>query len=330
MPAAAFLGPFGPQRANTWLQNIAWLRGGFERQHLPSTGEHNAMEVPRVCRRITFTGPSTYALADASSDITGLTRVAAGHVRLTLAASRFTTDMRVQINIGGAGTEAKPWLHRVEVTSATQLEVYLHTLSSALGAGNTWAAGDTDFDIAIHSSPLAQTSWDVSPYGGQSFPVGFARGQTLGAPAFGSASDYNDAIWQTAFHRQQFLIEHDTDGLHNTRQVARHFVQGRYKSVGLYDIIDQLGPYTISLTEPSAGQVTVTFSSALTGTGISPFICPDWTRQDSTVGSSGAIAIIHAKVDSTTTTTLWMYRYDRVANTWARARSDFWGVWHSG
>jgi hypothetical protein len=336
MPAAAYTNPFGPQRVDTWLQNLAWLRSGFERQHLPSTGEHNAFEVPRVCRRINLAG-IVYSLADASSDITAITRVAAGHVRFTLAASRFTTDMRVQINIAGSGSESKPWLHRVEVTSATQIEVYLHQLSSALGAGNTWAAADIAFDIAIHSSPLAQTAWAASPYGGQAFPLGFARGQTLGAPvtAFSEASDYNDVLWQAANVSKQFLAEHSTDGttnngLHNTRQVARHFVQGRFRTAGTYDIIDQLGPIAITLAEPSAGQVTVTFASALTGTGISPFICPDWTRQDATVGSSGALAVIHAKVDSTTQTTLWMYRYDRVANTWSRARSDFWGVWHSG
>lgn len=332
MQAAAYKDPWGPARFGTWLQNLAWLRNGFSRQHLASTGEHNALEVPRVCRRITWTsGTLTYALANASSDITAVTRVAAGHIRLTLAASRFTTDMRCQVNVAGPGTEAKPWVWRVEVTSATQLEVYLHQLSSALGAGNTWAAADTDFDIAIHSAPLAATDWAVAPVGaGTRFPTLLSRRQTLAAKEYGStAQPFNEALFHLANARKQFLVEHNTDGSHNTRQVARHFVQGRFKSAGLYDIIDQLGVNTFTLAEAAAGQVTVTLSAALTS-GISPFVCPDWTRQDSTVGSSGNLTIIHAKVDSTTQTTLWMYRYDRTANTWARGRADFWLVIHSG
>ena len=332
MAAAAWKQPFGPARFGTWLQNLAWIRGGIERQHLASTGEHNALEVPRVARRITWTsGTSTYALANSSSDITAVTRVAAGHIRLTLAASRFTADLRCQVNIAGSGTESKPWLWRVEVTSATQLEVYLHQLSSALGAGNTWAAADTDFDIAIHSAPLTPTNWASAPVGaGTRFPVGVSRRQTLAAPGYGSgAQSYNEALFHLANTRKQFLVEHNSDGSHNTRQVARHFVQGRFRTAGTYDIIDELGVNTFTLSEAAAGQVTVTLSAALT-TAVSPFVCPDWTRQDSTVGSSGNLTIIHAKVDSTTQTTLWMYRYNRTANTWARGRADFWLVLHSG
>lgn len=328
-PAAQF-DPWGPARFNTWLTNLHWLRTGFEQQHLASTGEHNALEVSRVVRRLTFTGPATYALADASSDITAVTRVAAGHIRLTLAAARFTADMRCQVNVAGSGVEAKPWLWRVEVTSATQLEVYLHQLSSALGGGNTWAAGDCSFDIAIHSAPLTATNWASPPVGTAAFPNGLGRRQTLAAPGYGaSPQPFNEALFHLANARKQFLVEHNTDGSHNTRQVARHFCQGRFRTAGTYDIIDELGVNTFTLTEPAAGEVTVTLSAALT-TAISPFVCPDWTRQDDTVGASGDITIIHAKVDSTTQTTLWMYRYDRTANTWARARADFWLVVHSG
>ena len=330
LPTTVRRDPFGPQRLNTWLSNLSWLRGGFAKQHLASTGEHNAMEVPRVVRRITFTGPSTYALADASSDITAVTRVAAGHIRLTLAASRFTTDMRVQVNVAGAGIEAKPWVHRVQVTSATQLEVYLHQLSSALGAGNAWAAADASFDIAIHSAPLAATNWAPATFGGASINAGaWGRGQTIDGAAFGDGSDFNEALGHSADFRAKFLVEHATDGLHNTRQVARHFVQGRFRTAGSYDIIDELGPYTFTLAEVATGRVSCTPSSALS-TAISPFVGPDWTRQDGTVGASGDITVIHAEVTSTTVTTLWMYRYDPAGNTWARARADFWLVIHSG
>ena len=332
MQAAAHRDPFGPSRFNRWLQNLAWLRGGFEKQHLASTGEHNAMEVPRVCRRITWTsGTLTYALADSSTDITAVARVAAGHIRLTLAANRFTTDMRVQINVAGSGVESKPWLHRVQVTSATQLEVYLYQLSSALAAGNTWAAADTDFDIAIHSEPLTATNWATAPVGtGTRFPVSITRRETLAAPGYNSsAQPFNEFLYHMANARAQFLVEHGTDGVHNTRQVARHFCQGRFRTAGSYDIIDELGTSTFTLAEAAAGQVTVTLSSALT-TAVGAFVAPDWTRQDSTVGSSGDVTVIHAKTDSTTQITLWMYRYDRTADTWARDRADFWLVIHSG
>lgn len=332
LPATARRSPLGPGRLNTWLTNLAWLREGFAKQHLASTGEHNTMEVSRVTRRIAFSA-GVYSLADASTDITAVTRVAAGHIRLTLAAGRFTAgDIRPQINVNGPGAETKPWLPRFEVTSATQVEVYLLKLSSALGAGNAWVADDESFDIALHSQPLTATQWATCPFGpGRRFPATWTRGQTVGAPGYysGSAQDFNETLWGQANWRAQFTAEHDTDGNHATRQVARHFVQGRYKSAGIYDKIQQLSAFTISLSEIATGQVQVTFSSALTA-GISCFVAPDWTRQDAGVGSSGNLTVIHAVVDSTTQTTLWMYRYDRTTDTWARARADFWAVWHGG
>jgi hypothetical protein len=329
MSPSVFAAPLGPVRLNTWLRNLDWLRGGFARQHLASTGEHNAMEVPRVARRITFTGPSTYALANTSTDITAVTRVAAGHIRLTLAASRFTTDMRVQVNVAGTGIESKPWLWRVQVTSATQLEVYLGQLSSALGSGNTWAAADASFDIAIHTAPLAPTAWPVATFGGARNNVpGWAIGQTVDGSSFAGSSDYNEALGHIASHRKQFLVEHDVNGLHNTRQVARHFVQGRYKAAGLYDIIDQLGVNSFTVSEPSLGTVTCTLSAAVTA-AVSAFVCADWTRQVTSAGAPGNINIINAAT-TTTVTTLYMYRYDVVANSWNRARADFWLVLHSG
>lgn len=332
LPSTARRSPLGPGRLNQMLTNLAWLREGFGKQHLPSTGEHNAMEVSRVTRKIAFSAGS-YSLADASSDITAVTRVAAGHIRLTLAAGRFTADdIRPQINVNGTGAESKPWIARFEVTSATQVEVYLLKLSSALGAGNTWAADDESFDVALHSQPLAATQWAACPFGsGRRFPVGWARGQTVGAPGYysGSAQDWNESVWGQANWRKQFLVEHDSTGDHATRQVAKHFVQGRFRVAGTYDKIQQLSSTTITLSEAGVGQVTVTFSAALTA-GISCFVAPDWTRQDESAGSSGDMTIIHAVVNSTTQTTLWMYRYDRLTDTWDRNRADFWAVWHGG
>ncbi len=333
LPATARRTPLGPNRLNTMLGNLAWLRRGFAKAHLASTGEHNAMEVSRVCRKVNYSA-GTYSLADASTDITALTKVATGHCRLTLAAGRFTAaDIRPQININGTGIETKPYLVRFEVTSATQVEVYISQLSSALGAGNTWAAADESFDIALHSQPLTATNWDACPFGtGRRFPTdSWARGQTVGAPGYfsGVVQDYNEMLWCQANWRKRFLAEHDSTGNHNTRQVARHFVQGRFRTAGTYDKIQQLSSTTITLAEAAVGQVTVTFSAALVA-GISCFLAPDWTRQDSSAGSSGNLTIMHAKVDSTTQTTVWMYRYDRTTDTWDRARADFWAVWHGG
>lgn len=326
--------PLEPGRLNTLRQNLGWLRGGFEQQHRASNGEHNAMEVARVVRRITFTGPTTYALANTSTDITAVTRVAAGHIRLTLASGRFTTDMRCQVNVSGTGIESKPWLWRVEVTSATQLEVYLRQLSSALSTvnGNTWAAADATFDIAIHTTPLAPTNWATAIIGpGTRFPEGWTRGQTVGAPGYfsGTAQDWNETLWHTANWQTQWLAEHAADGNHNTRQVARHFTQGRFKSTGIYDKIQQLSPSTITLAEVSLGRVSVTFGTALVA-GISCFVSPDWTRQAPAETPAGTIVVTHAEVTSTTVTTLWSYKYDKANNGWERARADFWAVWHGG
>ena len=213
--------------------------------------------MPRVCRRITFTGPSTYALADASSDITAVTRVAAGHIRLTLAASRFTTDMRCQVNVAGSGVESKPWLWRVQVTSATQLEVYLHKLSSALGAGNTWAADDTSFDIAIHSAPLAATQYAVAPVGvGHAVPDGAScGGRRSPHPAMAPVRSPSTRLSSTSRTFGSSSSSSTTPtAAHDTRQVARHFCRGRFRTAGTYDIIDELGVNTFTLSEAAAGR----------------------------------------------------------------------------
>lgn len=304
--------PMGPATMGLLKNNAEWVRRFSLFEHIQSSGEHNTREIPRVVRRISGT-----TVSPASSDITAVTNGTTGTYVLTLAASRFNADwMTCQINPCGAGVASKPYLAGYKVVSATSVEVYLKQLSSTLGdeaAGNTWAAANVDFDIAIHSEPLAAGSYPTA------LPSNSLTGDTL------KPTRWIALVKNSADAYKMLTAEHAADGTHNTRQVASRSGMWRYDGAAV--ALEAGEADSITVTRSSAGVYAVASSKALYAE-THCFVSPDYARLNS--GDSDDIFRMHALQTSTTAWTVYMYRFNTTTNVWTAADGDFWLAMHGG
>lgn len=326
--------PLGPSRLNGHLESLRWLRAMYQKQHIVSTsspavkGEHNAWEVPRVSRRIVF-GGGTATLSNSSTDITAVANPATGTLTLTLAASRFTTAMRLQVT-ASASDGSKPRIATYRVVSATSVEVYLKELSSALGAGNAWAAVNGTVDVAIHDAPLTQTTWPDGP-NGSAWPRGTIRGNYLVRDEVAETSPasgfwWNDYILHHATLRDAYLVEHTTAGEHDSINIARRVLWHRWKSAATFQTYLEEGD-TFTLTDVGTGIVQLDYTAVTAATSL--YVCPDWTRDSAATTPQGTPVVINPLVNSTSRTTLYSFVQDVAANTWARGYVDSYLVIHS-
>lgn len=306
----------GPETLNSMRLNLAYLRALVGREHL-STGEHNALEIPRVCRQLD--GASPPAVSPSSADITATSRTGTGAYNLTLATDRFTEDIRLQIN--PHPESAKPFIATYKVNSATSVDIYIKKLSTALSsAGNAWTAVNTKFDVAIHSNPLAATTWGgtASPWLRASATGGYGL---VGGGSNTNPSHWSEMVREMATLQAALIAEHAVGGAHDTRQVAVYAEQGLFDS-SVPKYMDA-GAFTYSRT--GTGVVEVTYS-ALT-TPVSAFVCADYSRY-----SGGTDAQIIVNVDPNyvagTKAKVTIYAWDDVNGWWESADADFFLVIH--
>ncbi len=315
LPHKAANDPLGPGTMNVFRANQQHMRAMIARDHLVDTGEHNAWEVARVCRRIT----SAPAVSPASSDITldpnpAISNPSTGVYVLGLTSGRFTTDMRIRIN--PLPESAKPLIATYKIVSATSLEVYIKKLTSTLGvAGNTWALVNTGFDISIHSQPLQQATWPhgIGSWGRNAEANGYGlSGGGNNTTPFGYSSIVSDAAQFYA----RLTAEHTSAGEHNIRQVAKASARVVYDG-STYKCFDAVDPF--GYTRASTGVVYVDHASYTTP--VSGFVCPDFERYNG--GIDGPI-IINSIDTSATRTTVTIYKWDTANSWWQVADADFW------
>lgn len=306
IPAKVRQNPLGLATLGALAENDAYVREALLAEHIASTGEHNAWEVPRVVRQI-----ATTTVSPSSTDITGVTNPSVGKYVLTLASSRFTTDCRLQVNAQAQDAYAsKPVLAGAKVASATSIEVYLQGLTSALGAGNAWTAVDVPFDIAIHSEPLAAGGFST----GMTLPdVGSSLGD-----AITSAGLINPLVTSSALLNAAFVAEHSTTA-HNVRQVAKR--AGMVRWDGADYVADGATDFT-TYTRVSAGVIQVDFADAGTAP-VSAFACPDWSRTTGSGGTSADANFINCIGTSDTRVTVKIYQWASGPKTWSAADGDF-------
>lgn len=304
--------PLGPDYLNALTGNAAWLRDILSREHIVSgsnLGEHNAIEIPRVCARVS----GTTVTGDSKSYITAVAHPSAGNYTLTLKSGVFTTNMRVQVNV--SNQSAKPWCPGIEIVSATSLKVHLVQLDSLLGGGNVWGANNADFDIAIHSDPLDAGTWPTD------LPARCIPGMTLDSEQDISVDStgfhWNRLVTQSADIYSALTAAHTSVGVHNVREVPKYSGWGWWDTGGSYHAVDSSG---LTFTYVSTGICDVTYS-ALTAP-VSAFVCPDYARSSGS-GALGDIFLAYGFESSTTKTRVYMYKYDTAGHTWARANCDF-------
>lgn len=313
LPTKARKDPLGPVYLSALKSNMGWMRSLMQVEHMTS-GEHNTRRVPRACVSIIWSG-ATYSISPSSSDVTAVANPAVGTITLTLAANRFTTDIRPQINFKGTGVATKPWMTGFKVTSATSVTVFLKQLSSALGAGNAWAAADGSFDIALHSDPLNVGTWSTTQ-------ANHFRGDTL----TDGGTDWNALVQSHGDMQASLKAAHTAAGAHNVREVAKAYGNVLWGGAS-YSLAGSPGHSSnvSGVSRTSAGIIVVTFSSMTTPTQCFP--CPDYGR---TIGGDPGLYKVQAAQTSATTSTVYIYKYDTVGKTWNVADADFFFALHGG
>jgi len=305
----AWKDPFGPQRYNSLVSNLRYVRANFDAEHIRVTGEHNVWEVPRVCRSINGT-----VVSPSSSDITAVANPAAGEYDLTLAAGRFTAS-RIRVQVGAPGADLKPWAVNAEIVSATSIKLRFQKLTSALGAGNAWAATNAaPFSVAIHSEPLARGTWAA---------MGGLRnaGVALSGDTSATQAEWSHFPRESAAAYKALTAAHTSAGVHNVREVARYYGLCSYDPVTpKYTVSGSAALGAVSRT--SAGIVVVNYT-ALT-TPVSAFASPMFAASGGTTGDTYLIA----STPGVSSTTFYLYKYNFAAKTWAAADGDFFFVIH--
>lgn len=314
------------------IDRFRWLEDQFGKEHLlqdgtsvGTAGEHNAAEIPREVGSIFVIGGPDYDLEDFRY-ATGVTRNALGDVSLDLDPDPYSSQYQMSLQVQSCSERwaTKPAITGAQIISTSEVRFTHYYLTSALGAGNAWAAEDADFCVAIHGAPLPR---------GAPNTVGLTkrRGDELSE----LSTDYNAMLDADAKLRGDFGQAHDASGVHDVREVAKAWAHiGVHAGGGVYDVLASgANNPCVSATWVSAGQCLLEFTDALT-LSAQPFLMSDYARLNS--GAETDINVCGCPRSSLFTDggnvqmTVWTYQYDPVGMTWARADADFWVVVHGG
>lgn len=305
MPDRVRKDALGPVTLNQLAANAEAVQQLSLREHA-TDGTHNALEVPRVMGRSVWGGASyTDYLFSESAYWTSNANPAVGEITLTIGATGFSYPyMPVLACCCDEDVLNKPWMVVAKVTSATSVSLYLSKLSSALGAGNTWAAADGSYSVALHSPPVAQAAVLST----------IAAKQRRGFLTEGT-TDWNALVALQGGLRKLALTKHTTAGEHDDALIAREYAHVTYDSVGVkYDLT---AGDVASVSRISTGICEVTTSRTFSATTAMAAFVQDLPT------SNTSLWVVNYRITSTTTLRVYLYQYDFNTDTWARADGDF-------
>lgn len=325
IPAKARYEPLGPAGLGQLKANTHSLFEALRRGH-DDVGNHNALEVARMVGALTYSAGWT-ATSFQSSRLT----LAGGHAPATGQLIGTIGSAWAQANLSTALLNARdsdvanvPHMLAYRRLSATTLGVYQQKLTDTLttgfpsaivsGSGNTWAAVDNDFDLALFAPRYVPTATLPVLYAPE-YQVGWAFGE--------EATQHNALVEQQAILQAAVDAEHTAAGLHDTPLVARAFSPVTWGGAS-YSVSTSLGVASVSRT--SQGIVVVTLSDTFTGTGN----MHAFARSNDT----GALQLVHCRPTSTTQVTCYLYQYldstvTSAPDTWCRNDFDF-SLWVFG
>jgi len=309
-PARSRKDPLGPQTLNQLQLNAVALDELARVEHF-ADGQHNALEVPWVLGHLDDGAPPTGYLLDTAYGGGTLARPATGRYTCSVIAGVVKTApdgslvYSTMANVSDPAIESKPHTITVEAVSATSFQFRVRQLSSALGAGDTWADQNSDIDIGLHS---LQDSGDVSLIGSYLQKV---QGDTL----TDQAADWNALVVNQAIIRKASLLEHTSGGLHRANRIAK--AVGFFTSSGGYSAAVEQG--VASVAAVSTGVVEVTMDDNFTSTNTMacfPEVQPATTEELVIINGRG-----FATGAGTSTFRFYIYAFDGV--NWARADRSF-------
>lgn len=301
----------GPVTLNQLQENILAVDELARVEHT-AAGGHNALEVPWILGRIADGSPPTGTLFDTSFGGSSFARPVTGRYTLDAAAGVIGTGAdggtlySAMANVCDNGIETKPHTVTVEAVSATSFAFRVRALSSALGAGDTWADVNRNIDVGLHSLPQDASASLLSSH------LEKQRRDFLTE----AATDWNAIVQNQGRVRKAALQEHTAAGAHNINRIAKAVAWVRWTGAA-YELTLSQGVASVSLS--STGVATLTMSdnfTALTTMACFPEVQPATTTE---------LAITNGRAFNTGagTSTFRFYTYTFDGANWARADRSF-------
>lgn len=301
----------GPTLLNQAHVNIEAIDDLARLEHF-ADGQHNALEIPWVLGHMDDGATPTGYLFDTAYGGGTLARPATGRYTVSVASGVISSDLdsnlmaAVMANVADSAIESKPHTITAEHVSATSMQFRVRELSSALGAGNSWADVNRDIDVGVHATPQAA---DVSLLA--SYALKQRRSFLTEA-----ATDWNALVGNQGIVRKAALLEHTTAGEHLVNRIAKGVVWARWN--GASQVIDADQGVT-SVSRVSQGVVEVTMDANFTSTNTMacfPEVQPS---------TPGELIIINGRGFATGagTSAFRFYIYAYSGGNWARADRTF-------
>lgn len=306
LPTKVRKDPLGHITLNTMSRNTQLLDQLARVEHA-ADGEHNSLMIARTGGRLAYSGSYTCVPWNGYPTLETGHNPATGTVIITLQAGKFSAPgLMLMASVADAEVANKP--HIVGANFAddgSTVTLYAKYLSSALGAGNTWAALNTTIDFAVLSSPFD---------GGASGL--FAVRQFQRYDGLDADDGWNPLIDNIARVRSRLRAEHNADGDHTDVKIARALVLAKYDGAS-FDITDNEN--VLSATQLGTGVTEVVLREALSD--IRAFASPEYSRDNG--GSAGSLWVTNCRATGSDTIEVYSYLYDAGADTWALADNDF-------
>jgi hypothetical protein len=296
--------PLGYPYLNTLRQNILALDSIALAEH-NSDGTHNALEVARTSGHFTFAA-GAYTAHYFNSAFSSVATPATGVVTLTLASGSFDANMLPILSSASENGINYPVRGGVEMVSATSVKVYLQRLA-ALG-GNSWSLEDGPFDISIWTIPATQSQTAIGVM------TEWNRGDTV--RGYSRWSAYPTNMGQLHYGLTQ---EHSAVGAHTPRIIAKDRTLVTWNGAS-YSIDNSAGDFA-SISRTSAGIVVITYSHSISNASV--FVDCDYARAGGGSAEDLCVANSPDSQRTSSTVTIYLYKYDHAANTWSRADTDF-------
>lgn len=249
--------PLGAPSVNQLQLNALALDELARVEHF-ADGQHNALEIPWVLGHMDDGATPTGYLFDTAFGGGTLARPATGRYTCSVVSGVIPSDVdgnllySAMANVSDSAIESKPHTITVEAVSATSFQYRVRQLSSALGAGDTWADQNRDIDIGIHSlAKAADTSL-----------LGAYREKRRREKLTEVATDWNALVQNQGIIRKASLLEHTSAGEHSLNRIAKGV--GWFDYSAGYSMADERN--LTSVTGLSTGVVEVVMDANFTST----------------------------------------------------------------
>lgn len=306
------------------LENNIYANAFDAKVEHTGAGLHNATEIAKAIGTVTVAGGPTYSLSPSTLGEGGFGSLAGGHnpavgtVIVTLSSGKFTANMAAVASCTHENGANVPTICGVRPTSATTCEFYCKYLTSALGAGNTWAAIDGPFDLAIFDFAYVSPGYGITGTN----PLAKNNGLRLGT--------WNADVADINTLFSNLSVGHNTStGVHTVYEIPTNQALIQWDGATTYAKVDS--KFKIrdfgTITRVSQGIVELSLVTGSWTTPIAVFCEPDYARIGGGA-SSDVFQVVTTQAGKTASkVTVYIYKYS--AGVWNRADTDFHIAIHS-